>query len=597
MFERRLFATMLLCSVSLWGQGGLLGRLTGQGKDNKDNNNSQNAAQTEAAAAPEESEGTVAEYLEMRAFAEGLYNQIEGSGDTRRASAFKRRADAEIEAMRKKDMERAFQMNTSAQSTVRYVIEDRFRVYDGLYDNPVVQTLANRVGQSVVPLNVGRLYTFKLVADPVPWAESLSTGTVWVSTGMVSLMSSKAQLAYVLAHEAAHAYLDHHRQRALLELAQEEYNRQLTENGENRQRRLSMFGAVAGAAGGALIGGLSNGGGGALAGSLLGAGTGGLVTGLIAGATNPRLMDHTEWSRYEEDEADRLAFDWLLQSNMDVRQVPDVYYALRDIGDRDPQIKLGFLGRTDRIRERLETLQARLTAAEAEPGWGNRIWESSDPDFDLLLAEVKRDNGVFAFQYDMMETARTNLKAAVAVKTQDPTALYFYGKVLLQTARTDEERAEADDYFRRAAQYDYRNQNFGSHLHRAVAMLTGTDATAADKKQAVNLLKLYILGYHLAAAADQEAQAEQLPPHVESVYDYMARAGEFSWTLSDDVIKQAQQAMAAGTPLVDYVDPGTGQPTTAVEVSTQQPPQAAKPAAAKPKPAAAKSKPNNNKKK
>ena len=48
----------------------------------------------------------------------------------------------------------------------------------GLYDNPVVQSLANRVGQSVVASKVPRLYTFKLVADPVPWAEALSTGTM-----------------------------------------------------------------------------------------------------------------------------------------------------------------------------------------------------------------------------------------------------------------------------------------------------------------------------------------------------------------------------------------------------------------------------------
>ena len=171
------------------------------------NNNA--AAPPPAGAAPSAAdsadlnEGTIEDYLEMRAFAAGLYNRLEGEAGSQRPSEFKRRVDKGSEAANKADMQRAYQMNVSAKSDVRYVIEDRFRVYSGLYDNPVVQALANRVGQSVVASKVPRLYTFKLVADPVPSAEALSTGTIWVSTGMVALMKTKAELAYVLAHEAA----------------------------------------------------------------------------------------------------------------------------------------------------------------------------------------------------------------------------------------------------------------------------------------------------------------------------------------------------------------------------------------------------------
>ena len=91
---------------------------------------------------------------------------------------------------------------------------------------------------------------------------------------------------------------------------------------------------------------------------------------VIAGATNPSQRDTIEWNRFEEDEADRIAMDWLLERDVDVLKVPDVYFALRDIGDRDSRVKLGFLGRTDRVRERLTTVQARIEGGAGQAGVG-----------------------------------------------------------------------------------------------------------------------------------------------------------------------------------------------------------------------------------
>src|SRR5262249_40935082 len=126
--------------------------------------------QPPAESEPVRSDSSLETYLEMRAFAEGLYRRVHGTGPARNEGSFKKGVDTEYEAVRQKDMERAYQMNISAKSEVKYVVEDRFRVYSGLYDNPLVQALMNRVGQSVVPGEVSQLYTFKLIADPVPWA-------------------------------------------------------------------------------------------------------------------------------------------------------------------------------------------------------------------------------------------------------------------------------------------------------------------------------------------------------------------------------------------------------------------------------------------
>lgn len=531
---------LLMLGLSLAGQN-IFNRIPGVGGGG----GNKPAEQTAQDADVEADEGSIESYLELRAFAEGLYSQLEGSAGSKRHSAFKRKVDAACEADRRNDQRLAYEMNISAKSEVRHVIEDRFRVYEGLYDNPVVQALVNRVGQSVVADRIPQLYTFKLVADPVPRAEALSTGTVWITTGMLAMMKTKAELAYVLAHEAAHIYLQHHRERILLDFADDEYNEQLKLNGKiGADRRARRVGILSQAA------------------SLLTNPNLGNTVRQVGtyfserGAVDPRAVA-VEWNRFQEDEADRLAFEWLMKKNMDVEKVPQVFSRLRDLGGRDPGVTLGFLGRSDRIRERLLNVRARLEEEKTRPSWANRLVELGDPDFTLLLAEVQRDNGVAAFHKDMLQTARENLTDSVAVKTQDPTALYFYAKVLMQTARTEQERAEADRYFRRASEYDFRNNNYGSYLHRAIGLLTKQDASPADKAQAVSFLKEYLIRYHMSKEDDGDAKNKQYPPHLETVYDYLARAGEFRWKPNDKDYRAIADSIAKGQAVLDV--PGAAQ--------------------------------------
>ena len=465
-------------------------------------------------------------YLDMKDFAEGLYNKPVGAGETRQDSDFKRKVDSEYEAKKRKDADRAYEMNLSAHSEVKHVMEDRFRVFSGLYDNLLVQDLLNRTGQSIIPPSSDRLYAFKLKADPIPGAETLSTGTIYVTTGLVALLNTKAQLAYVLAHEAAHVYHNDYRTEIMLRLAAEEYAKEKGANQEAVNQKLSALFGLGGAGLGAMTGSLSGNraGWGAAIGGLAG-----VATALVA----QQMMDHdrpmfTDWNRLQEDEADRTAFEWVLKANLDVTEIPKVYQALKDAGDRDQRVTLGFLGRSNRVRERAKRVDEMIALEKGKAEFGKRVFQSSDPDFDILMAEVKRDNGILAFEYDMLDLARDNLKRAVAIKTTDPTALYFYAKILKETAKTDEERAEAVKYFHLAGENDSRNLNYGAQLHRAVAMLK-PDATAAEKAEAVALFKSYLEHYYLSNV--QDAQRSSYPPHLETIYDYMSRLGEFVYVL------------------------------------------------------------------
>jgi hypothetical protein len=495
-----------------------------------------------APAAKSTDEGTEEFYLEMKEFAEGLYNKQVGDGDNRQDSDFKRRVDKEYEDLRQRDALRAYSVNMSAHSEVKRVIEDRFRIFSGLYDNLLVQDLLNRTGQSVVPKNTGRLYTFKLRADPIPGAETLSTGTIYVTTGLVALLNTKAELAYVLAHEAAHVYHNDYRTEIMLNLAADEYAKERGANQENVKKKLSILSAIGGAAVGAMVFHSPTG-------AVLGAGAG-AVAGTMAGniIERPGPPAVKDWNRFQEDEADRTAFEWLLNVNLDVQEIPKVYAALKNAGDQDDRVTLGFLGRSNRVRERAKKINELIVLEKGKAEFSKKVWVGSDPDFDILMAEVKRDNGILAFEYDMLDVARDNLEKAVAIKKNDPTALYFYARILKETAKTDEERALADNYFRLALDNDSRNLNYGASLHRAVAMLK-PDATGAEKQQAVSMLKQYVENYYLALMRDRES--ESYPPHLETIYDYMNRLGEFQYVLDGKKVAElhAQAAkVASNTP-------------------------------------------------
>src|ERR1044072_8061845 len=117
--------------------------------------------------------------------------------------------DAYLDLQRQHASE-AYRLNTSrTREVIRTENEGELLILRrALYDNPRVQEYVNRLGQQIVPEDSDKLYTFKVTVNPIPHAYTLSTGTVLVSTGMISLLDNEAQLAYLLAHELAHVYKD-----------------------------------------------------------------------------------------------------------------------------------------------------------------------------------------------------------------------------------------------------------------------------------------------------------------------------------------------------------------------------------------------------
>ena len=112
---------------------------------------------------------------------------------------------------RRRDIDYVYNINSSAHFSDMSGPEfATFREHYGqLYNNPMLQRYINAIGQRLVPKDSPNIYSFKLLLDPIPKAEALSTGTILISTGMVSMLDNEAQLAYVLGHEIAHVEKNH----------------------------------------------------------------------------------------------------------------------------------------------------------------------------------------------------------------------------------------------------------------------------------------------------------------------------------------------------------------------------------------------------
>jgi len=385
-----------------------------------------------------------------------------------------------------------------------------------LYDNPRVQEYVNRLGQQIVPEDSEKLYTFKVTVNPIPEAHTLSTGTVLISTGMISLLDNEAQLAYVLAHELAHVYKDHWRLKMLLPIAELEYNRRQE---EKRLLWASLFGLA-----GAGIGAVAAGG----KGAAIGAGAG-LLTGYAVGSYYSQKIG-LDWNVAQENEADDFALRATLGKSFDIQEVPRLYTAMAQVAGVDNRTQLGFLGSRKRIRERNEYAQGLINGAlqaQYQEGLSSNKLKGVSPEFNLIMAELKRDNGIEAFYYDMFQMARKNLQQSVMMRSDDPLAAYYYARVMKQVGRTKEELELAQQSLLKAISLDTRQEIPEIQLHRALMLMDSKDTNS--NSEAITSLKNYITAYERKRATMQ-ANQPYVPPNLDVLYGYMRLLGDKTWT-------------------------------------------------------------------
>jgi hypothetical protein len=417
---------------------------------------------------------------------------------------------------RRRDIDFAYNINSSAHFSDMSGPEfATFRDHYGqLYNNPMLQRYINAIGQRLVPKDSPNIYSFKLLLDPIPKAEALSTGTILISTGMVSMLDNEAQLSYVLGHEIAHVEKNHAYTIVRMSVLEPALNAEKEK--ETKEKRAIVGAAVTFATAG--LGGIYGGLNGAIGGGLAG-----LAAGIVG--SNLLFRDHdtvTEWSDIYENEADEEALHYMINQGYDVREAPRLYARLQSAAAHDPRIGLGFIAKDTRMKARTAHIQTVLS------GDFKTVWEAklkaggltgSSGEFSLIMAALKRDNGIIAIDYDLFAMARDNLEEAVNLRSNDPRAQLYLGKVISLTARTPEDRQQAEEHFMKAIQYDgTRGAYPDPHLEHALHLI----GENGDKGEIKNEIEAYVALY-------QREHMGTVPNNMAILYDYLTLEGETNW--------------------------------------------------------------------
>ena len=169
------------------------------------------------------------EYQKIKKFSVDLYLKD---------AEFREAVDEGYLQKQREHSEYAYYVNTRNPSFHQITRDgDKLRVEETLYDNPLAQDYVNRVGQSLVPNTSSHLYTFRVLLNPIPESRALSTGTIYISTGLLALIDNEAQLAYVLGHEVGHVEEEHWKDDILVIKGTTPYN-------EKQARKRALWGAL-----------------------------------------------------------------------------------------------------------------------------------------------------------------------------------------------------------------------------------------------------------------------------------------------------------------------------------------------------------------
>jgi hypothetical protein len=422
----------------------------------------------------------------------------------------------EWDQLRRNDMQLAYGINLTenqglSQDSLSGDAFDRQR----LYSNPVVQSYINHVGQQLIPKSSNNLYTFRVLYDPIPKALTLSTGTIYLSTGLLSMLDSESELAYVEAHEIANIEL----RQAYLRIRDKNIEIELAKEKAEKEKVITDVAAtVMGAGpGGAMIP--------LRLGSVIG-GSAGLATGIEVGHyfIHPQI-EPVLWASKEEDDADDMAVNMMLEQGYDPRQASHLFATLNQVVAADSRMGLGFMGSAPRVKGRQAHLDALLNGqlkAGIELRTKGKGFNANSADFAPMISSVKRDNGILSMDFDLFAVAKRNLQGPVGDRPDDPYAHFYLAKLERLTARTPEERQDALNHLTTALRLDAdRGAIPSAHLEYAVALIEQEDPSNHD--QIASELKAYV--------ALSERDHAALPANMPLIYDYLSTSGDARWYL------------------------------------------------------------------
>lgn len=471
--------------------------------------------------------------------------------------------------------------------------------FDALYDNPLVTDYVNRVGQSLIPKDSIKTYSFKVTLNPIPETRALTTGTIYISTGLLAMIDNEAQLAYLLAHEIAHVEREHWKEDIVFEMGLKRYANQKSLTKNLLSKILPM-----------------------LSGPLLRLPVADMFPSLSEGASSdrflgslPRIMSSDKlkalletpyidqnlpnvlklfapgsviaWNKVQEDQADEIAVKLLLERNYDPREAVIFLSKMRESSGANRRLAVGFIADVARVSGRIGELQTQFAALqtkfldrkltvgavdltgivkntglskmandtftnataeikkqttapgiEADARLGSlqhALGSNADvqsrvergellagsEEFQVILGQLKRDNGIRSLNFDQFDTARKQLTEALEINPSDPQTNYFLGLLKRGTARTLQDKTIALEMLAKAVENDPDGFLPNSRFERAVAILEATANKPNDqeKQQITEMMRQYVSLY-------RQLNANQNPANINRVNDYLRLIGQ-----------------------------------------------------------------------
>lgn len=196
----------------------------------------------------------------------------------------------------------------------------------GLYDDAELQQYVNRLGQQLARESErpNLPWTFRVVDDPVVNAFALPGGYIYVTRGLLSYLSTEAELVSVLGHEIGHVTGRH---------SVEQMSKQ----------QLAQIGMIAGM------------------------------------VLQPELANYSElaqtglglmflkYGRDDEREADDLGLRYMVRENYDPREMPDVFATLGRASQQQGAGRIpGWLSSHPAPEERIQRIQEQIAALDQD---------------------------------------------------------------------------------------------------------------------------------------------------------------------------------------------------------------------------------------
>lgn len=285
------------------------------------------------------------------------------------------------------DLEEEKELGRKMLQTVR----EHFRLIEDPEVAGYVQGIGKRVVRALGPAHYD--YAFFVIDDATPNAFAIPGGYVFVFRGLMELMDSEAELAGILSHELAHVQARH-------------IHKQLEKG------RMLSIAAIVGTLAGAFLG-------------LDGAAAQALAVGSMAGARSLQL----KYSRENEEEADRLGFQYLTSAGYDSHAMVTVMQKMRRMNWQSDSRVPSYLLTHPALGERVGYLEQLVE--HGGTGGSGRAFRDSVGDYPFIQA-------VLMSRHTDFDAAQNRFTGWLQDPARKAAALYGLGRLELQKGRLED---------------------------------------------------------------------------------------------------------------------------------------------------------------